>query len=79
MDLRNVNGIEFRNFYFTTISKLLRKFSPEVEKCIMWGSIQVLPNQISKNLSLCLMILTYESPMQSNIKKSSETLGADLI
>ena len=25
-----------------------RKFSSEVEKCIMWSSIQVLPNQVSK-------------------------------
>ena len=24
------------------------KFSSELEKCIMWSSIQVLPNQVSK-------------------------------
>ena len=29
MDLRNSNGIELRNFYFTTVWKLL--FSSEVE------------------------------------------------
>ena len=27
-----------------------RKFSPELEKCVMWSSIQVLPNQLSKKL-----------------------------
>ena len=68
MDLRNSNGIELRNFYFTTVWKLFQKFSSEVEKCIMWSSIQVLPNQVSKNRSICLKILTYESPMQSYIK-----------
>ena len=34
----------------------------------MWSSIQVLPNQLSKNRSLRFEILTYESPMQSHIK-----------
>ena len=48
MDLRNSNGIELRNFFFTTVWKLFRKFSSQVEKCIMWNSIQVLPNQVSK-------------------------------
>ena len=50
MDLRNSNGIELMNFYFTTVPKVFfRKFSSEVEKCIMWDSFQVLPNQLSKN------------------------------
>ena len=48
MNLRNSNGIELRNFYFAIVWKLFRKFSSEVEKCIMWSSIQVLPNQVSK-------------------------------
>ena len=48
MDLGNSNGTKFKNFYFATVWKLFRKFSPEVEKCIMWGSIQKLPNQVSK-------------------------------
>ena len=48
MDLRNSNSFELKNFYFTTAKKLFRKFSLEVEKCIMWSSIQVLPNQVSK-------------------------------
>ena len=45
----------------------------------MWSSIQVLPNQVSKNRSIRLKILTYESPMQRYIKKPSETPGADSI
>ena len=49
MDLRNSNDFELRNFYFTNVQKLFfRKFSSELEKCIMWSSIQVLPNQVSK-------------------------------
>ena len=48
MDLRNSNGIEFRNFCSAIVWKLFSKFSPEVEKCIIWGSIQVLPNQVSE-------------------------------
>ena len=34
----------------------------------MWSSIQVLPNQVSKNRSIRVKILTYESPIQSYIK-----------
>ena len=48
MNLRNSNGIELRNSYFTTVYKLFSKFSSEVEKCIVWSSIQVLPNQVRK-------------------------------
>ena len=48
MDLRNSNGIGLRNFYFTTVWNLFRKFSSEVEKWFMWSSIQVLANQVSK-------------------------------
>ena len=35
-----VNGQPYRSFF--------RKFSSEVEKCIMWSSNQLLPNQVSK-------------------------------
>ena len=48
MGLSNSNGIELRNIYFATVWKLFRKFSSEVEKCIMSSSIQVLPNHVSK-------------------------------
>ena len=79
MDLRNSNGIELRNFYFKIVWKLFRKFSSEVEKWIMWSSIQVLPNQEVKNPSIRFKILTYKGPMQRYIKKPRETLGADSI
>ena len=48
MDLRNSNGTELKNFYFATVRKLFRKFSSQVEKCIMCNLIQVLPNQGSE-------------------------------
>ena len=41
MDSRNSNGFELRNFYSTTV-----KFSKSFITC---SSIQVLPNQVSKN------------------------------
>ena len=48
MDLKNSNGFELRNSYFTAFRSFFRKFSSEVEKCIMWRSIQVVSNQVSK-------------------------------
>ena len=48
MDLRNSNGFELSNFYFTTVWKLFSKIFIRSGKCIMWSSIQVLPNQVSK-------------------------------
>ena len=63
MDLRNSSRIELRNFYFTTVKKLFSKIFIRSGKCIMWSSVQVLPNQVVKNLSVRLKISTYESPM----------------
>ena len=69
MDLRNSNGIELRNFYFTTVWKLFfRKFTSEVEKCIMWNSIQVLLNQVSKKSFCTFEDIDFENPMQSYTK-----------
>ena len=49
MDLRrNSNGIELGNFTLQPYRSFIRKFSSEVEKYIIWGSIQILPNQLSK-------------------------------
>ena len=48
MNLRNSN--DFQRFrvkellLYNRIEAFLQKFSSEVEKCIMWSSIQVLPN-----------------------------------
>ena len=47
MDLENSNGIELRNFFFEPCGSFFRKFSSEVEKCMMWNSVQVLSNQVS--------------------------------
>ena len=54
MDLRNSN--DFQRFrvkellLYNRIEAFFQKFSSEVEKRIMWSSIQVLPNQVSKKL-----------------------------
>ena len=54
MDLRNSN--DFQRFrvkellLYNRIEAFFQMFSSEVEECIMWSSIQVLPNQVSKNL-----------------------------
>ena len=77
MDLRNSNGSELRNFYFTTAQKLFRKFSSEVEKCIMWSSIQVLPNQVSKKSFYTFEDIDLRESHAKLHKKPSETLRAD--
>ena len=79
MDLRNSNGIELGNFTLQPYGSFLRKFSSEVERCIMWSSIHVLPNQVSK-ISFCTFedIELRESHAKLH-KKPSETLGADSI
>ena len=48
MDLRNSNDFELRTFTLEPYRSFFRKFSSEMEKCIMWSSSQVLPNQVSK-------------------------------
>ena len=77
MDLRKSNGIELRNFYFKTVWKLFRKFSSEVEKCIIWSSIQVLPNQVSKKSFHMFEDIDLRESHAKLHKKPSETLGAD--
>ena len=79
MDLRNSNGFELRNFYFTTVQKLFGKFSSKVEKCIMWNSIQVLPNQVSKKSFHTFEDIDLRVSHAKLHKKPSETLGADSI
>ena len=48
MDLRNSNGFELRNSYFTTVQKLFSKLLIRRGKCITWSSIQVFPNKVGK-------------------------------
>ena len=78
MDLRNSNSIELRNFYLTTvcIEAFFRKFSSEVEKCIMWSSVQVLPNQVSFHTFEYIGLRESHAKLH---KKPSETPGADSI
>ena len=45
MDLKNSNSFTLQPY-----RSFSRKFSSEVEKCIMWSSIHVLQNQVSKKL-----------------------------
>ena len=77
MGLRNSNGYELRNFYFTTVRSFFRKFSSEVEKCIMWSSTQVLPNQVSKKLFYTFEDIELRDSHAKLQKKPSKTLGAD--
>ena len=79
MDLRNSKGIELRNFYFTYVQKLFRKCSSEVEKCIMWSSIPVLPNQVSKKSFYTFEDIDLRESHAKLHKNPSETLGADSI
>ena len=64
---------------YNRIEFLFRKFSSEVEKCIMCSSIQVLPNQVSKKSFYTFEdIELWESHAKVH-NKPSETLGADSI
>ena len=77
MDLRYSNGIESRNFHFTTVQKLFSKFSSEAEKCIIWSSIQVLPNRVSKTSFCTFEDIDLRESHAKLHKKPTETLGAD--
>ena len=68
MDLINSTVLSQGTFTIQPKTSFFRKFSSEVEKCIMWSSIQVLSKQASKNPSIRLKIFTYESPMQRYIE-----------
>ena len=54
-----------------------RKFSSEVEKCIVWSSIQVLPNQVSKKSFYMFEDIDLRESHAKLHKIPSETLGAD--
>ena len=55
------------------------KFSSEVEKCIMWSSIQVLPNQISKKSFYTFKDTDLWESHAKLHKRPSETPGADWV
>ena len=65
MDLEILTVLSSGVFTLQPYGSFFRKFSSEVEKCIMLSSIQVLPNQVSKK---SFYIMTYESPMKGYIK-----------
>ena len=79
MDLRNFNGIELRNFYFTTVWKIFSKIFTRSGK-IHHVRLNSGTSKSSKQRSFC----TFEdiNLRQSDAKlheKPSETLGADPI
>ena len=66
-------------FTLQPYGSFFRKFSSEVEKCIMWSSTQTLPNQVNqKSFHMFEDIDLRESHAELH-KKPSETLGADSI
>ena len=77
MDLRNSNGFELRNFYFKPYRSFFRKFSSEVETCIMWSSILVLPNQVSKKSFYTFEDIDLRESRSKLHRKPSETLRTD--
>ena len=77
IDLRNFDGIELRNFNFTTVLKLFSKISPEVGKCITWDPVLVLLNQVSKKSFHTFENIDLRESHAKLHKKPSETLGAD--
>ena len=54
-------------------------FSSEVDKCIMWSSIQVLPNQVSKKSFYTFEDIDVRESHAKLHRKPSETLEADSI
>ena len=78
MNLRNSNGIELRNFYTSQhYRSFFGKFSSEVEKCIVWNSIQVLPHQVSKKFFYMFEDIDLRESHAKLHKRPSETLRAD--
>ena len=68
MNLRNSSGIELRNFYFTTVQKLVSKIFIRSGKLHHVGSIQVLPNQVSKKSFYMFEDIDLRESLQSYIK-----------
>ena len=49
----------------------------QIEKCITWSSIYVLPNQVSKRSFYAFEDIHFRESHATLHKKPSETLGAD--
>ena len=66
-------------FTLQPYGRFFRKFSSEVEKCIMWSSIQVLPNQVSKKSFCTFEDIDLRESHAKLHKKPSENQEADSI
>ena len=66
-------------FTLQLYGSFFRKCSPEVEKCILWGSIQVLPNQVKKKSFHTFEDIDLRESHAKIHKNPSETLEADSI
>ena len=75
MDLRNSNGFELRNSYFTIVQKLFSKIFIKSGKLI----IQVLPNQVSKKSFYAFEDTDLWESLAKVHKIPSETLRDDSI
>ena len=79
MDLRNSNGFELRNFYFTTLWKLFSKIFVRSGKMhhVELNSGHLIPNQVSKNSFYTFEDIELRESHAKLYKKPSKTLGAD--
>ena len=59
---------------YNRMEAFFQKFSSEVEKCITWSSIQVLPNQVSKKSFYTFKDIELRKSYAKLHKKPSETL-----
>ena len=62
---------------YNRIEAFSRRISSEVENCIKWNSIQVLPNQVSKKFFYTFEDIDLRESHAKLHKKPNETLGAD--
>ena len=71
MDLRNSNGIESRNFYFTTVNNCIEtffeNFHQKWKNASCGAQFRYFQIKKVKGCSMRLKILTYECPIQSYI------------
>ena len=70
-------ALSYGTFILQPYGSFFQKFSSEVEKCIMWSSVHVLPNQVSKQSFYMFEDIDLRESHAKLHKKLSETLGAD--
>ena len=79
MDLRNSNGIELRNFYFTTVWKLFSNIFIRGGKMHNVELNSCTSNQVNKKSFYTFEDIDLPEPHAKLHEKPSETLGADSI